>query len=109
MESSFLDLLSTTITRRAFVRYSTDGYEGTRTYSTAASTSAARVIEMRERVLDKLGQETVTSHVAWVATTAAWSVEDKVTWRGSTWRAVTIDRMTDETATVHHTKIRMRA
>lgn len=109
MESPFLDLMSTTIRRQAFVRYSTDGYEGTRTYSTAASTYAARVIEKRERVLDKMGQETLTSHVAWVNSTAAWSVEDKTTWRGSTWRVVALDRMTDETAVVHHTKLYMRA
>lgn len=101
--------MSTSIQRKAFVRYSTDGYEGTRTYSTAASTYAARVIEKRERVIDKQGQETLTSHVAWVASTAPWSPEDKTTWRGSTWRVVAVDRMTDETAAVHHTKLYMRA
>lgn len=108
-ELAFLDLMSTSVRRQAFLRYSTDGYDGTRTYSTAASTCAARVIEKRERVIDKQGEETLTSHVAWVASTAAWSVEDKTTWRGSTWRIIALDRMTDETAVVHHTKLYMRA
>lgn len=109
MESPFFDLMTTTVKRNAFVRYSTDGYDGTRSYSTAQSTSSARVIEERKRVIDRQGQETVTSHTAWIATTGAWSVEDKLTWRGSTWRAVTMERMTDETAAIHHTKIRMVA
>jgi len=109
LEASFLDLMSTTIQRNAFTRYSTDGYEGTRTYATAATTSAARVVQKRERVIDKQGQETVTSHVCWSASTEPWSVEDKFTHAGSTYRIVMLDRLTDETAGIHHTKLYLRA
>lgn len=109
IEAAFLDLMSTTVRRNAFTRYSTDGYEGTRTYSLTASTYAARVVQKRERVLDKQGQETLTSHVCWTASTAAWSVEDKFTHAGSTYRILSLDRLTDETAAVHHTKLYLRA
>lgn len=109
IESAFYELLTTSIRRNAFLKYSTDGYEATRTYSTAASTYAARVIQKRERVIDKLGQETLTSHVAWTDSTAAWSVEDKFTHQGSTYRIVMLDRLTDESADVHHTKLYLRA
>ena len=109
LEAGFLDLMTTTIRRNAFTAYSTDGYEGVRTYSFTASTHAARVIQKRERVMDRQGQETVTSHVAWTASTVAWSVEDKFTHQASTYRIVMLDRMTDETAAVHHTKLYLRA
>ena len=109
IESPFYDLMTTTVRRNAFTRYSTDGYEGTRTYALAASTYAARVVQKRERVMDRQGQETVTSHVAWTASTVAWSVEDKFTHQGSTYRIVMLDRLTDETADVHHTKLYLSA
>lgn len=109
LEAPFYDLLTTSVTRQAFTRYSTDGYEGTRTYSTASASFSARVVQKRERVLDKQGQETLTSHVAWTASTVAWSVEDKFTHAGSTFRILSLDRLTDETAAVHHTKLYLRA
>lgn len=109
LEAAFYGLMTTTIRRNAFTKYSTDGYEGTRSYSLTATTHSARVVQKRERVLDKQGQETVTSHVAWTASTVAWSVEDKFTHQSSTYRIVMLDRMTDETAAVHHTKLYLRA
>lgn len=109
LEAAFYDLLTTSVQRNAFTKYSTDGYEGTRSYAAGASTFSARVVQKRERVLDKQGQETVTSHVAWTASTAAWSVEDKFTHQASTYRIVMLDRLTDETAAVHHTKLYLRA
>ena len=109
LDPAFLELMTTSIQRYAFTRYSTDGYEGTRSYAAVASTHAARVIQKRERVRDPQGQETVTSHVAWVASTGAWSVEDKYLHAGSSYRAVMLDRMTDETAAVHHIKLWLRA
>ena len=108
LEAPFYDLLTTSVTRKAFLRNSTGGYADSPSYSTASASFAARVIQKRERVRDKTGVETVTSHVAWTASTVAWSAEDQFTHAGSTYRIVMLDRLTDETAAVHHTKLYLR-
>src|SRR5262245_42645817 len=100
--------MSTTVTRKAFVRESTDGYQSSPTYSSASASYRARVVQKRERVMTQQGQETVTSHVAWLNSTVAWDVRDKFTHAGSTYRIVAVDRPTDDTS-VHHTKLYLRA
>lgn len=108
LEASFYDLLTTSVTRKAFRRNSTDGYADSPSYTTGSASYSARVVQKRERVVDRQGVETVTSHVAWTASTVAWSPEDQVTHAGSTYRIVMLDRLTDETAAVHHTKLYLR-
>ena len=109
IDQTLVDLLTTSITRKAFLRNSTDGYAGSPGYSTASVAYSARVVQQRERVMDAQGQETVTSHMAWLASTVSWSVEDQLTHAGSTYRIVKLDRPTDETNVVHHTKLWLRA
>lgn len=104
-ESGFLELMSTTVTRRAFA--SRDAY-GKPSYSTAAaSTYRARVVAKPLTMATPAGVETVADDIMYLATTDAIGQYDQITHNGSTHRIFQVGRETDETG-VHHMWIRTK-
>src|SRR5512146_159919 len=103
-EKAFLELMSTTVTRRAYA--SRDAY-GKPSYSTGASTYQARVVAKPMIVATPAGVVTVADDIMYLATTDAIGEFDQITHNGSTHRIFQIGRETDETG-VHHMWIRTK-
>lgn len=100
-EATFLDLMPHRVAITTFSGLSTDGY-GRPSYAATATSYDARVVEKRERLFGADGQQLVTSHVAWVATTGNHTDRDQFTFAGSTYRIVSLARMPDEDGMHHH-------
>lgn len=103
-ESGFLDLMSTTVTRRAYA--GRDAY-GKPSYSTSASTYQARVVSKPMTVPSPGGVIVVADDIMYLATTDDIGATDQITHNGSTHRIITVGRETDETG-VHHRWIRTK-
>lgn len=105
-ESAFLDLMTDTVTHKAFLRRSTAG-TGEPAYATAASTYQGRVVAGPFKVKTIQGADVVATHTMWLATTANIGPQDQITFGGSTFQIVEVLRYPDETGR-HHTRIRCR-
>ena len=104
-ESDFLDLMSTTITRKVWG--ARDVY-GKPSYSTAAaSTYQARVVAKPLTLAGPQGVELVATHIMYLATTENIGAKDQITHKGSTYRIIEIGREPDEDG-MHHIWLRTK-
>ena len=103
-EVGFLDLMSTTITRKAWG--ARDAY-GKPSYSTAVATYQARVVAKPLTLAGPQGVELVATHIMYLNTTANIGAKDQITHKGSTYRIIEIGREPDEDG-MHHTWLRTK-
>jgi hypothetical protein len=103
MEAGLLDLMRQSVAIKAWSRDSTDGY-GSPVYTGLATTYKARVVAEPHRLVRPDGHEAVSTHVAWVASTAIHGLKDQFTFDGSTYPIQKIFRPTDELGRIHHSK-----
>lgn len=103
-QTAFLRAMPHSVILTAFSGYSTDGYQRP-VYASTSSTVRARVVEKRERVIvSPEGQELVTSHIGWVATTQTITQRTKFSFESSTYRIMQVERYPDQDG-LHHQKL----
>ena len=103
-DPGFLDLMSTTITRKAFT--GRNAY-GSPSYASATATYQARVVAKPMSIPSPDGIQIVATHIMYLATTATIQPQDQITHKGSTYRIVEIGRETDEDG-MHHVWLRTK-
>lgn len=99
-EPEFLDLMPHTISVHALA--SVNQYAEP-TYSTSGTTYTCLIQEMPQVILDAYGEEVVSSHTIYVASTARIPLTSKVVMPdGSEPNLIRSDVMADEDGTAHH-------
>ena len=106
LQSRFKELMAHSVSVKAFLRRSTDGY-GAPVYSTASNSYTARVTA-RHTVLPRPdGHTFVGDHVAWLATTKRIGLKDQFTFSGTTYEVLSETPMADDVG-AHHQKLILR-
>lgn len=103
-DPSFLELMTQTVTRKAFLKRTQYGLP---TYSTVATTYQARVVAMPSLVPDPMGINQVGTHTMWLATTQQWDPEDSCSFGGSTFRILEVANYPDQDGP-HHVRLRTK-
>lgn len=102
-DTDFLQLMTQSIV--VYDHVSHDGY-GEPTYSTSGTTYSAHISEKPELVRNQFGQEVVSTHTAWLAstTTALKATSKYVFPDGTEPNLVSLQRLYDEDG-IHHHKV----
>ncbi len=98
---AFADEFSTTIQRNAWTGFSTDGYAAA-TFSTSASTYAAREVGMHRLVRSFEGIEELSTTTVWVASASTFNALDKWTLaNGDVPSLLSVETLRDEDGVTH--------
>ena len=97
----FADEFSTTIQQNAWTGFSTDGYAKP-TFSTSATTYAAREVGMHRLVRSFEGTEELATTTVWVASTSTFNALDKWTLaNGDVPSLLSVETLRDEDGVTH--------
>lgn len=107
-EAAFRDLMPASIVVKRFSKATTAGSSagtyGAATYAATATTYQGRIVVKNVKLNRPDGSEFSGSHMAWLATTASITRQDKVTFEGTTFEIVQVGVFPDQDG-AHHTRL----